>query len=493
MPPGQRAPATAAAASAAAPAPAPAPGAPAAPLPARREALASLAARAAGACGAAALATTADREAAARRRRGGGPKGKEPNFGFSFALSSSGPLPGPLLLLLLLLLPFLLGNGGGAEAQVEERGRTPWRVNEASGLAASRRHPGVLWTHNDSGDGPRLFALSAADGSLLGEYRVEGDRVEARDWEDLAVGPGPTPGRHYLYVGDIGDNGARYDSKAIYRVEEPAQRPAGGGSGTLRGAVRHDVRFPGHAGNANSETLLVDPASADVFIVRKTEDHPIQVYRAPAPLRAEGVAPLEEYFLTCVDYDAQCRREAQEAKASGQLVGGDISPSGLGLLIKSYGHMYYWRRSSVQDSFFDSDPRVVPYRGERQGEAVAWAADEKGYFTLSEGSGSELLYYPFLTHHAFVQEAGRAAPPAPPRAEPRAAEFGRSPGPSARSPADRFGTRQFLQDVEAAMATGPGHSAHRRRRPAPERVEGVRFAGSIVATASDCVDFPDPR
>ena len=43
------------------------------------------------------------------------------------------------------------------------------------------------------------------------------------------------------------------------------------------------------------------------------------------------------------------------------------------------------------------------------------------------------------------------------------------------------------------MATGPGHSAHRRRRPAPERVEGVRYAGSIVATASDCVDFPDPR
>src|SRR5688500_5814903 len=28
------------------------------------------------------------------------------------------------------------------------------RVRESSGLAASRRSPGLIWTHNDSGDGP---------------------------------------------------------------------------------------------------------------------------------------------------------------------------------------------------------------------------------------------------------------------------------------------------------------------------------------------------
>ena len=79
------------------------------------------------------------------------------------------------------------------KGEVERRGAVDGRIHEASGLAASRRHAGVVYTHNDSGDGPRVFALSAADGALLGEYEVRGRpgaaAVEAHDWEDMAVGP----------------------------------------------------------------------------------------------------------------------------------------------------------------------------------------------------------------------------------------------------------------------------------------------------------------
>src|SRR5467141_1797430 len=32
------------------------------------------------------------------------------------------------------------------------------RLVESSGVAVSRAYPGVLWTHNDSGDGPYLYA-----------------------------------------------------------------------------------------------------------------------------------------------------------------------------------------------------------------------------------------------------------------------------------------------------------------------------------------------
>lgn len=37
-------------------------------------------------------------------------------------------------------------------------------VPEASGLAASWRNPEILWTHNDSGEGPLVHALRASDG-----------------------------------------------------------------------------------------------------------------------------------------------------------------------------------------------------------------------------------------------------------------------------------------------------------------------------------------
>ncbi|MFO0950915.1 MAG: hypothetical protein U0835_07120 [Isosphaeraceae bacterium] len=65
---------------------------------------------------------------------------------------------------------------------------------------ASRRHPGVFWVHNDSGNPPRLFAVRV-DGSLIREYAVQAPNV---DWEDIAVDD-----EGHLYLGDIGNNDAR--------------------------------------------------------------------------------------------------------------------------------------------------------------------------------------------------------------------------------------------------------------------------------------------
>ena len=68
--------------------------------------------------------------------------------------------------------------------------------------------------------------------------------------------------------------------------------------------------------------------------------------------------------------------------------------------------MYYYRRDSVDHEWFADGYRSrPPYHFENQGEAVAWAADESGYFTLSEGLGSELRYYPFPEHKAFAADA----------------------------------------------------------------------------------------
>ena len=85
-------------------------------------------------------------------------------------------------------------------------------IQESSGLVASRTHPGVFWTHNDSGNPPRLFAVRA-DGSLIREYVVGAPNV---DWEDIAA---DDKGR--LYIGEIGNNGGLLPLRAVYRVEEP--------------------------------------------------------------------------------------------------------------------------------------------------------------------------------------------------------------------------------------------------------------------------------
>src|SRR5829696_1264836 len=94
-------------------------------------------------------------------------------------------------------------------------------VSESSGLAASRLTPGAYWTHNDSGDGPFLYAFDTR-GDSRGVFRVAG--AQARDWEDMATGPGPEggKGKSYLYIGDIGDNNEARAEIVVYRVPEPA-------------------------------------------------------------------------------------------------------------------------------------------------------------------------------------------------------------------------------------------------------------------------------
>ncbi|MDZ7372406.1 MAG: hypothetical protein ONB23_00425 [candidate division KSB1 bacterium] len=87
------------------------------------------------------------------------------------------------------------------------------RLIEPSGLAASRKHPGVYWTHNDSDSPPQLFAIDSL-GTILKAVHVRG--ALNRDWEDLTTDPDGN-----LYIADTGDNEHRRDRVVVYRLPEP--------------------------------------------------------------------------------------------------------------------------------------------------------------------------------------------------------------------------------------------------------------------------------
>ena len=259
-------------------------------------------------------------------------------------------------------------------------------LREASGLVASRAHAGVLWAHNDSGDEPRLYALTTS-GRHLGVFTLDG--AEARDWEDLAIGPGPEPGVDYLYAGDIGDNEAQQELKYVYRVTEPVvdadQAPV---DTTLTGVSTVTVRYPD--GPSDAETLLVDPLTSDLYVITKRSTE-VAIYRAAAPQSTSDVIDMERAGTLSL-------ARVPAAPAAGQgAVGGDIAPSGLEVLLKTYVKVYYWKRASSAEALFASSPQTLPYVPEPQGEAIAWAADESGYFTLSEEAPSipaTLYFYP---------------------------------------------------------------------------------------------------
>ena len=136
-------------------------------------------------------------------------------------------------------------------------------IPEASGLAISRRSPGVMWSHNDSGNAEVLFALDAI-GHVRGRVRLP---MRMRDWEDVSAArceSGPC-----LYVGDIGDNGVERRRIEIARVPEPSPGDAQTAPPEIFHATYSDGRH-------NAEAMFV--IGAELFIV--TRDRTGGVYRS---------------------------------------------------------------------------------------------------------------------------------------------------------------------------------------------------------------------
>lgn len=139
-------------------------------------------------------------------------------------------------------------------------------IPEASGLAISRRTPGILWSHNDSGNEAMLFALDTS-GALRGRVRVP---VRTRDWEDVSAAR--CPAGDCLYIADIGDNRRARTRIPIYRVPEPAP----GDAETAQPEV-FNATYPDGAHNAEALFVVGD----DIFIVTRERD--AGLYRSALP------------------------------------------------------------------------------------------------------------------------------------------------------------------------------------------------------------------
>ncbi|XP_052772653.1 uncharacterized protein LOC128211678 [Mya arenaria] len=255
---------------------------------------------------------------------------------------------------------------------------TSHSITEASGLCASRQHHNVLYTHNDSGDTNRIFAISATTGQRLMTIYVDG--ASAHDWEDIACGPCTGGSGHCIYIADTGGN-AGGDSNTIYRVHEPTQDLNNGNGGEMHTHVDSVLKFSWD--QHDCETVMVDN-KGEVYLVSKVgAGHHAKLVHLPS--HAWGTNQ-REYVNEGVYLSVTSR--------SYNPVGGDISPDGTEVLLKAYGHVYYWH---VPDrnyySHMTSYPAELSYTPEQQGEAVAWEPSGAGFYTLSEGTNAALYYH----------------------------------------------------------------------------------------------------
>jgi hypothetical protein len=124
-----------------------------------------------------------------------------------------------------------------------------------------------------------------------------------------------------------------------------------------------------------------------VFVVVKDGDGDSPVYRAAAPLAAGTTRTLELV--------ATLRFGADPLPGSTLTTGGDISPSGDEIAIRTYDAAYLWRRSRVASlaEALSTPPCRIPLRSEPQGEALGFAADASGYYSVSEGNLQPISFY----------------------------------------------------------------------------------------------------
>jgi hypothetical protein len=286
------------------------------------------------------------------------------------------------------------------------------RLTEISGVVASRTHPGVYWTHNDSGGKPEVFALTA-DGADLGSYAFPG--ATATDWEDIAVGPKAGATGSYIYAADIGDNaseapagvlGAARDHITVWRAPEPAAAPKAPGV-ALSGVERIDLNYPDSTYDA--EALLVDPRSGDLVIVTKSPLGMSHLMVAPAAALVNGsTVTLRD------DGIIQIIPPVKVSTFPGTWVTGvDISSDGSLILLRTYQAVLAFTRASGQSvtDALHGQSSNAPQTDETQGEANAIASDTSRYITISEGVHEPI--HSFAIANASAPATTAPSPPAP--------------------------------------------------------------------------------
>lgn len=254
----------------------------------------------------------------------------------------------------------------------------PNRMESIAGLAASRI-PGFLWAHN-SGAINRIFLLETGSRAVA-DFTLTRTLIDA---QDIAIGSAPD-GRSLIYLGDIG--GMR-SSVVIAEFAEPSLTPAP--SGVLPAPIQtyYTINYPD--GPHDARALFIDPLTRDLFVVTY-EETTSRFYRiSQAALVGAGVMEFVGSTL------------------SGAITAADMTHDGSMLFLRDTFSTVMWPRQdgmTTWDMFTgNKDNHVFDLlRGfENNGNALALAHDDSGFYTTGQGPDPTLYFFarntsPFAT------------------------------------------------------------------------------------------------
>ena len=276
------------------------------------------------------------------------------------------------VVLSLAFVSWLMGCAAGAKDALPEMETIcelqDARINESSGLAASRKYSRqkLLITHNDSGGEAKLFYVNL-QGFTVAEVSLK--NATNIDWEDIAIAG------DFIYVGDIGDNLRKRESITIYRLSEPEFNPNKTGQNLEVVCEKMTLKYPDAP--CDAETLLAS-ANAEIILVSKNGGAS-RFYNTPQLFENNSTQTLElagKYAFK------------GESARSYLTTGGDLDPAQHRFVVRTYTHAYEWTfmPHRAWQTVFETTPRIWQLPTTKQGEAICYAADGQAYFVSSEGA-----------------------------------------------------------------------------------------------------------
>lgn len=265
-------------------------------------------------------------------------------------------------------------------------------VDEASGLAVSRRTPDLLWLHNDSDGQAVLYAVDIS-GKLRGSVRLKG--VKNIDWEDMASFE--FEGRAWLLVADIGDNGARRKNCVIHIVAEPDVSDLSP-ERELVLDVSWSVPLRYKDGSHDCESVAVDTRERKIYLLRK-RTHPNALFTLPLrPDPAGSVSTAQEAgFVSNIPQPNSEQRAFPVAtgRYRGNPTSMDISADGLSAMVLTYGDVLLYRRRPGESwaAAFRRTPAILPPHALEQAEAAGFSRDGGSIFVTEERTHAPVLRY----------------------------------------------------------------------------------------------------
>ena len=237
---------------------------------------------------------------------------------------------------------------------------TSRKINESSGLAFSTKVGNLLWTHNDSGDKPRFFAIDLR-GKVKGEFRLAG--ANAIDWEDMCSFK--MNDTDYLLFADVGDNDFKRKEYTLYLVEEPLVE--GNVSSVDAVPVSRTLSFTYEDGPHNCEAVAVDGEAQTAYLISKDWGWQCHVYalslRIGAYPVAKKIADIGFPLVTAMD----------------------MYRDGSRMVVLTYGDAYeYTCADGDWAKAFLNDPHIIPMPKRKQGEAICYGPDPRTFYLTSE-------------------------------------------------------------------------------------------------------------